>query len=51
MEHVKGYTKRVHGKLVHVGGYDRKSHDRLTRHDREVDRRNARKGARARRGK
>jgi hypothetical protein len=50
MEHVKGYEKKVHGKRVYVKGYDRKSHDRLTHHDREVDRRNARKGARARRG-
>ena len=50
MEHVKGYTKRVHGKLVHVDGYDRKSHDHITRHDREVDRRNVRKAERARRG-
>ena len=48
MEHVKGYTKRVHGKMVHVGGYDRKSHDRLTRHDREVDRRNIAKARRER---
>ena len=51
MEHVKGYEKKVHGKRVHVKGYDRKSHDKISRHDREVDRRNARKGARARRGK
>ena len=50
MEHVKGYDKKVHGKRVHVKGYDRKSHDKISRHDREVDRRNARKAARARRG-
>ena len=50
MEHVKGYEKKVHGKRVRVKGYDRKSHDHITPHDREVDRRNARKGARSRRG-
>ena len=50
MEHVNGYEKIVHGKRVRVRGYDRKSHDHLTPHDREVDLRNARKGARARRG-
>ena len=49
MEHVRGYDKRVRGKYVHVEGYERKSHDTLTAHDREVDRRNAAKGARARR--
>ena len=49
MERVRGYEKRIHGKRVHVSGYERKSHDKLTGHDREVDRRNAAKGARARR--
>ena len=49
MERVKGYYKTVHGKRVHVREYERKSHDRLTAHDREVDHRNAAKGARARR--
>ena len=51
MEHVKGYEKKVHGKRVRVKGYDRKSHDHLTPHDRAVDRRNAMKGARSRRGR
>ena len=50
MEHVRGYAKRVRGKLVHVTGYDRKSHDRITPHDREVDRRNVHKAEKARRG-
>ena len=50
MERVKGYYKMVRGRRVYVGEYERKSHDRLTAHDREVDRRNAAKGARARRG-
>lgn len=49
MGHVEGYYKTVHGKRVHVRGYERRSHDHLTPHDREVDRRNAAKGARARR--
>ena len=49
MERVNGYYKKVHGKRVRVRGYERKPHDRLTAHDREVDRRNAAKGARARR--
>lgn len=49
MEHVEGYYKMVHGKRVHVKGYNRKSRDRLTRHDREVDHRNGEKAARSRR--
>lgn len=47
MEHVEGYRKR-NGEFVH--GYERRSHDDLTPHDREVDRRNGRKAGRARRG-
>ena len=43
MEHVDGYYKKVHGKRVRVRGYERKSHDHLTAHDREVDRRNLRR--------
>jgi hypothetical protein len=38
----------MHGKLVHVEGYDRKSHDKISRHDREVDRRNIAKARRER---
>ena len=49
MERVRGYYKTVHGKRVHVREYERNPHDKLTAHDREVDRRNAAKGARARR--
>ena len=38
MEYVRGYRKR-NGEYIR--GFCRKSHDRITRHDREVDRRNA----------
>ena len=47
MERVSGYIKHVKGRIIHVSGYDRKSHDRTTPHDREVDRRNLRRARRA----
>ena len=48
-EKVRGYTKRLHGRIIHVSSYFRRNHDKITPHDREVDRRNAHKAERARR--
>ena len=49
LEKVKGYRKRVHGRMVQVKGYFRKNHDKVSAHDRSVDRRNAKKARRDRR--
>lgn len=49
MEKVNGYMKKVHGKMVHVKGYFRKNHDKVSAHDRKVDKANLRKARRSKR--
>jgi hypothetical protein len=49
LEEVKGYRKKVHGRIVKVKGYFRRDHDKISAHDRAVDRRNAKRARRDRR--
>jgi hypothetical protein len=50
-EKVRGYTKRLHGRLVHVSSYFRRDHNKITPYDREVDTYNIHKAQHARRRK